>query len=398
MSVAYMGRRSGHITLLACFVVLALTLGSAPWAHAQLNLVYVEGNVVGGSGNQVIGFSNDGAGNLTPLPGSPYFTGGFGVTGVFSDVQFDSDGELLANTAGSLLLAVNGGSNSISAFDVNADGSLTLAAGSPLDSGGQDPVSLAMKEHSYSNGDSLMVVTNKASDPLQTGTPNYTTFEVTSSGAMTLNAGSAFALPAGTSPVQIITRPGTRVQFFGIEFMDDEVATYKVSKAGILSQISTANAGSFVVGGVAHPLKTGIYIGLPGVNQVGVTKYDSAGNLTILRKVSNPGQLVCWLTMNAAGTHLYTGETPSGSVTFYDTTNAGNPIQKQHFVLSPAGSLAAHVKLDPTEKFLYVVDRLGYLHVLDVDSSGMLSENRAPTDLGLIPLGGIPQGLVTMLK
>jgi hypothetical protein len=60
MSVAYMGRRSGHITLLACFVVLALTLGSAPWAHAQLNLVYVEGNVSDGSGNLVYGFSNDG--------------------------------------------------------------------------------------------------------------------------------------------------------------------------------------------------------------------------------------------------------------------------------------------------------------------------------------------------
>ena len=398
MSVAYMGRRSGRITLLACFVVLALSLGSAPWAHAQLNLVYVEGNVVGGSGNQVIGFSNDGAGNLTPLPGSPYLTGGFGVTGVFSDPQFDSDGELLSNAAGTLLFAVNGGSNTVTGFNINADGSLTVTSGSPFDSGGQDPVSLAMKERAYSNGDSLVVVTNKASDPLQTGTPNYTTFEVNSGGVMSLNAGSAFNLPSGTSPVQIITRPGIRVQFFGIEFMDDSVVTYKVSKAGILSQVSSANAGSFVVGGVAHPSKTGIYIGLPGVNQVGVTKYDSLGNLTILRKVSNPGQLVCWLTMNAAGTHLYTGETPSGSVTFYDTTNAGNPIQKQHFVLSPAGSLAAHVKLDPTEKFLYVVDRAGSLHVLDVDSAGMLSENHPATDLGLIPSGGIPMGLATMLK
>src|SRR5205085_1160900 len=104
----------------------------------------------------------------TPLLGSPYFTGGFGVTGIFEDNQFDSDGELLTNSAGSLLFAVNGGSNSISGFNVGADGSLTLTAGSPFDSGGQDPVSLAMKERVYSNGDSLIVVTNKASDPLQT--------------------------------------------------------------------------------------------------------------------------------------------------------------------------------------------------------------------------------------
>jgi 6-phosphogluconolactonase len=397
MSVVSLLQRSGQMRLSAVLMLLAIALGSAPSAHAQLNLVYVEGNISNGSGNMVLGFSNDGAGNLTPLSGSPYLTGGFGVTGVFSDVQFDSDGELLTNSAGSLLFAVNGNSNTLSSFSVNSDGSLTATAGSPFSSGGQDPVSLAVKEHTYTNGDSLMVVVNKSSDPLQTGAPSYTTFEVSPSGSMTLNSGSTLSLPAGTSPGQVLTRPGARVQFFGVEFMNDKVVNYKASKAGILSEVSEDNAGNATLGGVLHPTRPAVYVGLPGINQISINKYDSAGNLSILRKISNPGVLVCWLAMNAAGTRLYSGETGSGSVTVYDTTNAGNPTQLQHFILSPSGSLPAHLKVDPTGKFLYVVDRVGSLHVLGIDANGMLSENHAPTNLGLPP-GGIPMGLVVMTK
>jgi hypothetical protein len=393
--VSQTSRGSALLTLL---ILLVTSLGAAPYAVAQLNLVYVEGNVSNGSGNIVLGFNNDGAGNLTPLPGSPFNTGGIGVTGKFSDVQFDSDGELVTDSAGTLLFAVNGGSNTVAAFAVGANGILSAVAGSPFPSNGQDPVSLALREHTYANGDSLLVVVNKNSDPLQSGgAPNYTTFETSSSGAMTLNSGSQFTLPVGTSPGQVLTRPGARAQFFGIEFMNDKVVAYKVSKAGLLTEVSEDNAGNVTLGGVLHPKLSGIYVGLPGINQISVNKYDSAGNLSIVRKISNPGVLVCWLGMNAAGTRLYSGETGSGSVTVYDTTNPGSPTQLQHFVLSPTGSLPAHLKVDPSGKFLYVVDRLGSLHVLDIDGGGMLSENHAATNLGL-PSAAIPMGLAVMTK
>ena len=61
------------------------------------------------------------------------------------------------------------------------------------------------------------------------------------------------------------------------------------------------------------------------------------------------------------------------------------------------GRTRPHLKIDPTGTFLYVVDRGGSLHVLNIDVNGMLSENHAAINLGL-PLGGIPMGLATVTK
>jgi DNA-binding beta-propeller fold protein YncE len=53
--------------------------------------------------------------------------------------------------------------------------------------------------------------------------------------------------------------------------------------------------------------------------------------------------------------------------------------------------------LDPSGQFLYVVDRLGVLHVLNVDASGMLSETHATTNLNL-PVGTVPLGVAVLQK
>src|SRR5712691_10489278 len=64
------------------FLALALWfLGSVPGAFAQKNLVYINGNITATGQNAVIALVNDGAGNLTPLAGSPFATGGTGVAG-----------------------------------------------------------------------------------------------------------------------------------------------------------------------------------------------------------------------------------------------------------------------------------------------------------------------------
>ncbi|MBZ5721044.1 MAG: lactonase family protein [Acidobacteriia bacterium] len=397
MSVANLVRRFVSATALAALGLLGLSAGLTAPAQAQLNLVYVEGNVTTGSGNVIAGFSNDGTGNLTALSGSPYLTGGIGVTGVFSDIQFDSDGELVANKAGSLMFAVNGNSNTISAFTVNANGSLS-AIGSPIASGGQDPVSLALRENAYSNGDSLMVAVNKASDPSQTGgIPNYTTFRVTTSGSVTMNAGSSLNLPSGSSPAQIMLRPGAPVQFFGIEFMSARVALYRANMAGKLGLVSSDTTPSAVLGGIVHPSRGAVYGGLPLVSQLSVNKYTSGGALSFLRTVPNKGALICWLAINPAGTRVYSGETGSGTISVYDTTNPGVPKQLQHFTLTPSGSLPAHLKLDPTGQFLYVVDRGGSLHVLNVAGDGTVTETHTAVNLGM-PAGAIPMGIVTMSK
>src|SRR5437868_1915431 len=145
MRIANLGRR--FLPAISLAVLLMLLLCAAT-AFAQQNLVYINANITTPGGNGVIALVNDGAGNLTPLTGSPFATGGTGVgpaSNPMVDAQWDSDGEIILNAAGSLLFAVNGDSNNIAAFKVNADGTLTAISGSPFASGGPQPASIAFK-------------------------------------------------------------------------------------------------------------------------------------------------------------------------------------------------------------------------------------------------------------
>src|SRR4051794_25385887 len=66
---------SGLGLLLSCaLLVAALT----PSLNGQVNAVYVESNIAADGQNSILGYTNDGFGNMTPLPGSPYLTDGTG--------------------------------------------------------------------------------------------------------------------------------------------------------------------------------------------------------------------------------------------------------------------------------------------------------------------------------
>jgi hypothetical protein len=83
-------------------------------------------------------------------------------------------------------------------------------------------------------------------------------------------------------------------------------------------------------------------------------------------------------------------------MTVYDLSNPLKPVRKQHLAFE-AGSLPAHMKLDPTGKFLYVLDRTGVLRILDVLADGTVSNTRTPVSLNL-PAGTTPIGLAVLSK
>jgi len=395
MTIAHLNRRF--------FVVAALAIAvcAAP-ALAQKNLVYINGNIASAGQNAVIVLVNDGSGNLTPLAGSPFLTGGTGVgTPPSGDADWDSDGEIAINAAGTLLYAVNGDSNNIAAFKLNSDGSLTTITGSPFASGGPQPASLAYKDNALGNGKSEMVVVNKDSDPLQTPTaPNYTTFTVGVGGVLTLNSGSTFTLPAGTSPAMALIRRGAPTGFFGVEFMAGTISSYKLTRQGIMSvtnSVAMPGPTPVGVGAVLHPTVKGLYLTLPADHQVQVYGYDSTGKLGSVGSATNQGLAVCWAAVNATGTRLYTSETASGTITVYDLTNTKKPVQLQHLAVSGTGALPTHMKVDPTGQFLYVLDRLGVLHVFNIASDGTVAENLTPYNLGL-PAGTVPLGVQVLMK
>lgn len=386
-------------------IVLTLFLGSS--ALAQNNVVYVESNIgQTANENSVYAFVNSG-GKLTQLKGSPYLTLG---TGVYSSNPvfapgFQADQEIVTNAAGTLLFAVNGHSDTIASFNINSDGSLTLANTSA--SNGADPVSLGLDETPPAGA--VMAVINQNADPGQTGgSPNSTTFFVTPAGDLTPVANSTITYPASSLPAQALVSPSGRFMFI-VQFMGGGALTsYDVGAGGklVLNNSLTPSKGTVFLGAAANAKQRAIYVGLPDVNMVGTYTYSSAGVIAFSHLTTNPGLQVCWMTSNKLGTRLYTTETNSNSITVYDISGANfvKPKQLQHLPLLPGG-LATNVKIDPTGSYLYVLglnDPPGgvgnYLHVLNISSAdGTVTETVSPTAIP-VPSGEIPQGLAVALK
>src|SRR5690349_3990431 len=139
----YQSTRSAfYLTIPGALVALAGMIATANTVTAQKTYIYGETN--DSAGNAVFAFSNDGSGNMVALAGAPFLTGGTGVFAPSGGSVNDADQEVIVNAAGTLLYAVDGHSNTIGGFTINADGSLTSVPGSPAASGGHNPVSLGL--------------------------------------------------------------------------------------------------------------------------------------------------------------------------------------------------------------------------------------------------------------
>ncbi|MBZ5533572.1 MAG: beta-propeller fold lactonase family protein [Acidobacteriia bacterium] len=111
---------------LCAFAALAFVLPAA--AQAPGNYVYVNNQTVA---NSVNAYSVSSTGALSPLPGSPYATGGVGANVLCYGLN-----RITISGANNLLFVANTGNQTISVFQINpATGALTPAAGSPFASG-----------------------------------------------------------------------------------------------------------------------------------------------------------------------------------------------------------------------------------------------------------------------
>ncbi|MBZ5721073.1 MAG: lactonase family protein [Acidobacteriia bacterium] len=123
-----------------------------------------------------------------------------------------------------------------------------------------------------------------------------------------------------------------------------------------MSLASSLTLPAAAVAGVFHPTLKEFYLTTPPISCTKVLAYDKNGVMT---KVGN--------------------------------------AHNQDLAVSGTGALPTHTRLDPTEKFLYVLDRLGVLHVFDILADGTVAENHTPFNLGL-PTGTVPLGLAVLKK
>ena len=85
-------------------------------------VVYVQSNVAAAPGNAILAYKQHHDGSLSPLPGSPYSTGGAGISPSFMLGPYDSDQEIVADPGHEFLYATNGGSDTIAVFRIGATG------------------------------------------------------------------------------------------------------------------------------------------------------------------------------------------------------------------------------------------------------------------------------------
>lgn len=408
-------RRTTRWITLAVFLLAAL--GPASSLRAQgINVVYLESNIGSTADmNSVLGFSNDGTGKLTPLPNSPYLTGGTGIYNPgASSTALDADREVIltpTNTSGAAyVLAVNGHTNNFTSFSVNSDGSLTQVTGTPVASNGQDPASFGFAYQLFTGGYSWLAVVNKNEDPSQNmgnkNATNVSIFKLNVFGKPQLVSVGTLDLTEGSSPAELleVTDSSGHFAFLDTMLTTGSIGAYKIRSTGQLQAINSANApmnGAELQGIVLNPKYKVIYAGLPSLNEVGVYSYNATtSSVAFVRAVANPGKKVGWLITNSAGSFLYTAEPGSGSVTVYGLTHYQTPTQVQHYSLikSSKGETpsAANLAFDPTGQFLYCLDSANsVLHVLTVDATtGEVSEPNMPTVLD-VPSGEQALGLAT---
>ncbi len=372
------------------------------------NIVYVESNDP--AGNAIFAFArNDTDGSLTPLPNSPFPAGGAGINFTSSLGPYDSDQNVIVNPERTLLFAVNGGANTIAVFRINNDGSLTPVNGSPFWSGGSNPVSVGLAGRTLcvvnkdeDPGNPGEFLPNYTSFRLTERGQLIPIANSTITEDLGSDPSQALVAP-GDHLLFGADFLGGLLRSFQIRNNGRlVVADSQMLPPGVFAG---TGAPPLPLGLAVHPTQKILYVDFVTIANVGVYRYDSLGNLTFLRTAAISGQAPCWALVNSAGTRLYTSNTADSSVSVLDiSTDATRPVEIQHVKLNTTGS-CYQFKLDSKEKFLHVVTQgtsmaspasANGLNVLSVAGDGTLTEvPSSPTILPVAPMVR-PQGVAAL--
>ena len=380
-------------------IVVALAIvGTAQtelWGAGVTDIIWLESNST--AGNSILTFRNNGTENPIFLGSTP--AGGIGVFDkTFALGPFDSDQNLIVNDEGTLLFAVNSGSNSIAVFRITPNG-LQAVQGSPFASGGSDPVSLGLKGN-------ILAVVNKDQDPAQNANlvlPNYTTFRVLPNGQLIPVEDSAVSVAYGSSPSQALTAfQGPFL--FGADFLGGLLQSFRIDDDGRLRQnlpqalpnsiFTDKTGGHQPLGMRTHPNLPILYVDITPISEVAVYRYDERGDLSFVRTVSDSGAAPCWTIVNHKGTRLYATNTGDNSIAVYDLKDPLDPVEIQHFAMDATTGAPFATIIDQSDAFIYVSSEpssatatpsANAFHTLKVAPDGTLTEPFSPT---VLPISG----------
>ena len=380
-------RAAAMIGLLMFGAVSAVTAAHGAYAREDVvGHVYVDNNLDGA--NTVSVFDQGADGSLTLAPGSPFAVGGKGTGKGLS-----SQGPIQLSTDGRYLLAVDAGSNQISVLRVHPNGSLTPAEGSPVSSGGVSPVSIAVHDH-------LVFVANSGGT-----SPNIAGFALNPGGHLRPLEGGPEPVPAGFTPGDVLfNRTGTNlvVTLLGPQFSSPSAtASYAVDDEGHLtaapgSPFHVKNAGT--IGAEVRPTNPSqLFISNahdgPLKGTVAAFSVARDGTVSAIGSPVPDNQTApCWVEISHDGRYLFTTNTASSSISSYSIAADGAlTLIGSTTLRNPAGIGAIDLRLDPSGQYLYVTD--SGLHAV----SAFAVSGGTLTELGPSPFatngGGSPAGI-----
>jgi len=375
------------IALSAAVVVSATVTAFAKSDRA--GFVYVNDNT---SVNTVAGFDRHSDGSLTPLAGSPFATGGRGTGTIVG-----SQGALQVTANGRYLLAVDAGSNQVSVLRVRSDGALRRVGGSPVSSGGIEPISIAIHNN-------LVYVANEGNG--STGS-NYTGFVLGESGRLTPLPHSTVPLPSTANPGDILFN-STGASLIGVEVGTTDPSTFRidsfrVDEDGRLtpapgSPFSAQAAGPF--GSEFSPTNPSrLYVSNAhgGAGNGSISAFHVAHNGVLSPIGTSPfadGRTApCWVEISHDGRYLFTVNTGSTDISSYRILADGSlQLLGTTAFRSGKGIRPFDARLDPSGRNLYVVDAaLNAVSAFSVDGGTLTEVNQSPFSL---PAGATPFGIV----
>lgn len=324
-----------------------------------------------------------------PETGELIFLDAYPTGGLGAGRMIDSQSPLVVNSAGTLLFAVNPGSNDISVMVIKDDGSLELRDG-PVSSRGVEPASLALSE-------ALLYVANKGD---AVNPPNYSGFSVQPDGSLT-RIKRRIELAFGDNPTQVLFTRDSR-SLIGIRLGSGGLDSYVVKPNGRLRLRAQLNNQSGPFAAVFNPVANHQLLvadaRLPGASSYDL---DEDGRISPITAVSNrPERAACWIAAHSDGARVWVSNTGTNSVSLYTIAPDGSLDLAGTHNTAAFGRTPFEIALDESNRHLYQLN-VGAgnqsIHALRV-TEGIDAADLA--DIGAIglPAGSSPIGLVVTTR
>lgn len=301
------------LALAAIAVGVGFTAAHSAAAPLAANAVFVQTNQP--SGNQVVVYDRAADGTLSRA--GIYATGGDGGTaapGTETD-HLASQGSLVYDAAHQLLLAVNAGSDSVSAFSVHGD---RLELESVVPSGGQFPASIAVSGK-------LVYVLNSGGAGVVQG------FRIAGDRLVAIHGSARTLGLANTNPPNFLSSPGQvgfspdgRQLLVTTKASQNTIDVFGVEPNGRLSAAPVANPSATPVPFAFTFAPTGrLVAGEAGASSVSTYELGSDGTLSDARSQPDGQVALCWITR--VGAFYYVSNTGSNTLSAYTLAADGQP-------------------------------------------------------------------------